>query len=256
MVGRYTHAHQFNRTRRQLKFLRIRLGRVSRDIRPKLPATRGSRSASPSLSPWRIRCACRTTASAAIGLCAPRPRGRVNRQGHGRAPYEFGCKVSIATPLTQPGGASSCCAKALHDNQFDSHTLGPVITDLERLTGSGPASMSTRAIDATIRKRSSGVDHRPGPPLYPPDPREMKRRAESSRSSATPMPNTARAAIISRDATVTAAMPCSPPPATTSAYCCAGWRWAFARPDSGAFLAATRRPDGLMNGSSRPTLST
>src|SRR5262249_7504595 len=27
MVGRYTHAHQFNRARRALKFLRIRLGR-------------------------------------------------------------------------------------------------------------------------------------------------------------------------------------------------------------------------------------
>jgi IS5 family transposase len=26
MVGRYTHAHQFKRARRELKFLRIRLG--------------------------------------------------------------------------------------------------------------------------------------------------------------------------------------------------------------------------------------
>src|SRR3546814_9697237 len=32
MVGRYTHAHQFKRARRALKFLRIRLGRVIRDI--------------------------------------------------------------------------------------------------------------------------------------------------------------------------------------------------------------------------------
>jgi IS5 family transposase len=36
MVGRYTHAHQFKRARRALKFLRIRLGRVIRDIRRKL----------------------------------------------------------------------------------------------------------------------------------------------------------------------------------------------------------------------------
>src|SRR5437879_8915739 len=36
MVGRYTHAHQFNRARRELKFLRIRLGRVIRDIRRKI----------------------------------------------------------------------------------------------------------------------------------------------------------------------------------------------------------------------------
>jgi transposase, IS5 family len=36
MVGRYTHAHQFKRARRQLKFLRIRLGRVIRDIHRKI----------------------------------------------------------------------------------------------------------------------------------------------------------------------------------------------------------------------------
>ena len=36
MVGRYTHAHQFKRARRELKFRRIRLGRVIRDIRRKI----------------------------------------------------------------------------------------------------------------------------------------------------------------------------------------------------------------------------
>src|ERR1700720_4445611 len=35
MVGRYTHAHQFKRARRELKFLRTRLGRI-RDIRRKI----------------------------------------------------------------------------------------------------------------------------------------------------------------------------------------------------------------------------
>jgi hypothetical protein len=34
--ARYTHAHQFNRTRRELKFLRTRLGRIIRDIRRKI----------------------------------------------------------------------------------------------------------------------------------------------------------------------------------------------------------------------------
>src|SRR5260370_6833533 len=36
LVGRYSHAHQFKRARRQLKFLRTRLGRVIRDIRRKI----------------------------------------------------------------------------------------------------------------------------------------------------------------------------------------------------------------------------
>jgi IS5 family transposase len=36
MVGRYSHAHQFKRARRELKFLRTRLGRVIGDIRRKI----------------------------------------------------------------------------------------------------------------------------------------------------------------------------------------------------------------------------
>ena len=38
MVGRYTHAHQFKRARRELKFLRTRLGRIIRDIRRQIEA--------------------------------------------------------------------------------------------------------------------------------------------------------------------------------------------------------------------------
>jgi IS5 family transposase len=57
-------------------------------------------------------------------------------KGKARAPYEFGCKVSIATPATKPkGGQFVLHAKALHGNPFDGHTLGPVIADLEQLTG-------------------------------------------------------------------------------------------------------------------------
>ena len=36
MVGRYSHAKQFKRARRSLKFLRVRLGRVIRDLRRKI----------------------------------------------------------------------------------------------------------------------------------------------------------------------------------------------------------------------------
>src|SRR5262249_44676531 len=48
----------------------------------------------------------------------------------------FGCKVSIATPVTAPkGGQFVLHAKALHGNPYDGHTLGPVIANLEKLTG-------------------------------------------------------------------------------------------------------------------------
>ena len=57
-------------------------------------------------------------------------------KGKAQAPYEFGCKVSIATPATKPkGGQFVLHSKALHGNPFDGHTLGPVITELERQTG-------------------------------------------------------------------------------------------------------------------------
>jgi IS5 family transposase len=57
-------------------------------------------------------------------------------RGKARAPYEFGCKVSITTPVTAPkGGQFVLHAKALHGNPYDGHTLGPVIADLEKLTG-------------------------------------------------------------------------------------------------------------------------
>jgi transposase, IS5 family len=57
-------------------------------------------------------------------------------KGKARAPYEFGYKVSVATPATKPkGGQFVLHAKALHGNPFDGHTLEPVIAELEALTG-------------------------------------------------------------------------------------------------------------------------
>ena len=57
-------------------------------------------------------------------------------KGKARAPYEFGCKVSVATPVTSPkGGQFVLHAKALHGNPFDGHTLGPMVADLEKLAG-------------------------------------------------------------------------------------------------------------------------
>src|ERR1700681_4309318 len=64
MIGRYTHAHQFKRARRELKFLRTRLGRVIRDIRRKIADNETLRSALPTSSPWRCECASRITGSA------------------------------------------------------------------------------------------------------------------------------------------------------------------------------------------------
>jgi transposase, IS5 family len=55
-------------------------------------------------------------------------------KGKARAPYEFGCKVSVATPVTQPkGGQFVLHARALHGNPFDGHTLA--VADVETISG-------------------------------------------------------------------------------------------------------------------------
>jgi IS5 family transposase len=57
-------------------------------------------------------------------------------KGKARAPYEFGCKVSIATPVTKPkGGQFVLHAQALHGNPYDGHTLATAVADVAAMTG-------------------------------------------------------------------------------------------------------------------------
>jgi IS5 family transposase len=137
MVGRYTHAHQFKRARRELKFLRTRLGRIIRDIRRKIegdPALEDRFGPLLDLAHRVRHQEQRQRGPKVYSLHAPEVE--CIGKGKARAPYEFGCKVSIATPATAPkGGQFVLHAKALHGNPYDGHTLGPVIADLEKLTG-------------------------------------------------------------------------------------------------------------------------
>jgi IS5 family transposase len=136
MVGRYSHAHQQARPARA-QFLRTRLGRIIRDIRRKIE---GNTALEDRFGPLldlasRVRHQeQRQRGPKVYSLHAPEVE--CIGKGKARAPYEFGCKVSIATPATAPkGGQFVLHAKALHGNPYDGHTLGPVIADLEKLTG-------------------------------------------------------------------------------------------------------------------------
>ncbi len=181
MVGRYSHAHQFKRARRALKFLRIRLGRVIRDIRRKIAGNEAlqERFADLLALAHRVRFQDhRQRGPKVYALHAPEVE--CIGKGKARAPYEFGCKVSIATPATKPkGGQFVLHAKALHGNPFDGHTLGPVIADLEQLTG-----VETRRIH--VDKGYRGHNHKEKFRVWitgqvrrvtRPIRREMKRRA-------------------------------------------------------------------------------
>jgi IS5 family transposase len=140
MVGRYSHAHQFKRAGRALKFLRTRLGRVIRDIRRKTAGDEAlaARFADLLALAHRVRFQDhRQRGHKVYALHAPEVE--CIGKGKARAPYEFGCKVSIATPATKPrGGQFVLHAKALHGNPFDGHTLGPVLAELARQTGVTP----------------------------------------------------------------------------------------------------------------------
>src|SRR5262249_7270688 len=84
MVGRYTHAHQFKRARRELKVLRTRLGRILRDIiRRKI---KGSTALQYPFAPQLIlalRFRHQEQRQRAKGLLVPRARGRVHRPRQG-----------------------------------------------------------------------------------------------------------------------------------------------------------------------------
>ena len=158
---RYAHAKQFKRANRALRRLRTYLGRVIRDIMRKI-AGRG------------------LTCEAHFALTALLPAVRVKDQrrgdrgpkvyslhapeveciGKGKAhkPYEFGVKVSIATPLNRcKGGQFIAHAKAMPGNPYDGHTLATVIPEIENMVGAKPRQDRRRcaAIEATMRPRIS-----------------------------------------------------------------------------------------------------
>ncbi|MEE3626582.1 IS5 family transposase [Nitrospirillum sp. BR 11752] len=145
MVGRYTHAHQHKRANRQLKFLRTRLGRLIRDINRKI-AAKGDAEAPELLAHYGpLR-----DLAIKISMQTQRQRGQkvyslhapeveCIGKGKARAPYEFGCKVSVAVPITKPkGGLFVLHAQAIHGNPFDGHTLAKAVADIKANTGRDP----------------------------------------------------------------------------------------------------------------------
>jgi IS5 family transposase len=114
MAGRYAHAKQFNRHRRQLRILRTRLGRIIRDIRRKIadqpvlegafewPLARASqiRSQQQRQRGWKL-------------YSFHAPEVECIGKGKASAPYEFGVKVSITTTNARaPGGQFVLHAKS------------------------------------------------------------------------------------------------------------------------------------------------
>ncbi|HET6619250.1 MAG TPA: IS5 family transposase [Dongiaceae bacterium] len=136
MAGRYAHAKQFNRYRRELRFLRTRLGRIVRDITRKV---RGSDLEMVFYEPLQRARQIRSQEQRQRGFkiySFHAPEVECIGKGKARAPYEFGVKASIVTTNRRaPGGQFVLHATSLPGNPYDGHTLAGVIDDTEKLTG-------------------------------------------------------------------------------------------------------------------------
>jgi IS5 family transposase len=144
---RYAHAKQFKRANKALRRIRTMLGCVIRDLARKI---RGNEVlervfARPLALARRVRDQRRRERGRKVySLHAP----EVECIGKGKPhkPYEFGVKVSVATPLNRcKGGQFVAHVQALPGNPYDGHTLASVIPDLEASLGASLARIITDA---------------------------------------------------------------------------------------------------------------
>ena len=137
MAGRYAHAKQFNRHKRELRFLRTRLGRLIRDIGRKIKGNEALESifASPLSRASQIRSQKQRQRGWKL-YSFHAPEVECIGKGKAHAPYEFGVKVSITTTNARcAGGQFVLHAKALPGNPYDGHTLKQVVEETQALTG-------------------------------------------------------------------------------------------------------------------------
>ena len=137
-AGRHAHARQFRRMRKVLRTLKGYTGRVLRDIGRKLGAVPEG--------PLRARIEQRLALVTRLLRQTPKSAGKIYAlhepevdcisKGKARVRYEFGCKVSIATTLTDGFVVSM---RSMPGNPYDGHTLADTLQQVETLTGSRPS---------------------------------------------------------------------------------------------------------------------
>ena len=136
MAGRYAHAKQFNRYRRELRLLRVRLGRIVRDIARKVRGSTLEAVFHEPLARARQICSQEQRQRGFKVYSFHAPEVECIGKGKARQPYEFGVKASIVTTNRRaPGGQFVLHARSLPGNPYDGHTLAGVVDGTEALTG-------------------------------------------------------------------------------------------------------------------------
>jgi IS5 family transposase len=129
MQGRYRHARQMNRAQREVRALRVMMGRVTRDLKRKLKG----QEIPPQLGELlalaeRLFLQKREDKNKIYSLHCPEVECIAKGKAHKK--YEFGCKVGFATSSS---GNFVIGAKAFHGNPFDGHTLRASLEQVKRL---------------------------------------------------------------------------------------------------------------------------
>ena len=133
MNGRYGHARQMKKARREQKKLRIFLGRVIRDIERKHTPAPDSRFATILILAKRIYSQKRGDSNKVYSLHAPEVECIAKGKTHKK--YEFGCKVSVVSTSRDNWIIGM---QAVHGNPYDGHTLKSSLEQATRIAGLTP----------------------------------------------------------------------------------------------------------------------
>jgi IS5 family transposase len=134
-AGRYAHARQFRRMRRELKRLRTFLGRVYRDVGRKVAGDTGLEMRFARLLGLVERLLAQQPKDKNKLYALHAPEVVCISKGKARTSYEFGCKVGIA--VTNREGLV-LAARAFEGNPYDGHTLAATLEQTAALTGVEP----------------------------------------------------------------------------------------------------------------------
>jgi IS5 family transposase len=132
-AGRYAHAQQWRRMRREVKRLRTWLGRVIRDVQRKAGEITGTLKIRIETA-QRLYEQRRDSKHKLYALHAPEVE--CIAKGKARTPYEFGVKTSVAVTAKEGVVVGM---RSMPGSPYDGHTLDSQIEQVEILTGVKPS---------------------------------------------------------------------------------------------------------------------
>lgn len=149
MQGRYAHAGQMKRARKEFKKVKSYLGRVTRDIRRQVDLSKDAELAFLISQSEQLLKQEKSTPKKLYSLHAPEVECIAKGKAHKK--YEFGCKVSIVTTCKEPWVLS---VLAHHGNPYDGATLIECLNKAEE-------NSNVKIENAFADKGYRGKEHHP-----------------------------------------------------------------------------------------------